>query len=167
MRLPKIGFVLVLALGATAGCAGEAEPQRTQPPAAQPAEDAPVFVEGDFGTIPIHPLAEEAGTKTQEDGVVAQSFTIRNTSTDDLFAWYHARLSGWTQETAPQVLGGAEAASWRATWTRGEQRLIVTVSEAPETATEGGAEPEVLLQYSLSLEPIGRPAPGTAETGAE
>lgn len=154
MRLWLIRCMSASLFALAVGCGGE-----TEPPAAQPAEDEPIFVQGDFGEIPIHPLAEEAGERSEEDGVVAQSFEIRNTSRDALFSWYDERLEGWTQEEAPHALGEAENASFRARWTRGDRRLIITVSEAPRTATDGGTGPDLVLQYSLSLEPIDRPIP--------
>ena len=157
IRLTRYALLLLLALG-TGACAGEAEPPSADGPAAQPAEDAPVLVSGDFGEVPIHPLAEEAGSKTYEADVVAQSFSIRNMSREALFSWYSERLDGWTVEEAPHALGEAADASWRALWTRGDRRLIVTVSQPPPSAGEGTG-PDVVLQYSLSLEPIGRPVP--------
>lgn len=58
-------------------------------------------------------------------------------------------------EQAPQKLGEAEAASWRAQWTRDDRRLIVTVSEAPTLEPADAADDDPVVQLSLSLEPTG------------
>ncbi len=156
MRLRPALIGSLLLVPSMLACGGESDL-----PAVQPAEDDPIFVSGDFGEIPVHPLAEEAGAKNHENDVVAQSFIVRNMSRDLLFSWYADRLEGWTQEESPRPLGDAANASWRGLWTRADRRLIITVSAAPESATEGGTGPDVVLQYSLSLEPIDRPVPGT------
>lgn len=151
-RLAALAPLLLLAL--LASCGGT-----STSPEALPADDAPVFVSGDFGEIPVHPLAEEVGEKTKKDGVVAQSFRIRNTSRDQLFAWYEERLDGWVQEAAPAAVGDAPDAAWRARWTRQDKRLIITVSQAPALDKGGSPDEDSVLQYSLSLEPADAPLP--------
>lgn len=144
--------LLLLALLASCG-------ENDRSPEALPADDAPVFVSGDFGEIPVHPLSEEVGEKTKKDGVVAQSFRIRNTSRDQLFAWYEERLDGWVQESPPAAVGNAPDAAWRARWTRQDKRLIITVSKAPALDGGGATGEDAVLQYSLSLEPADAPLP--------
>lgn len=146
---PLVSFVLVGA------CGGGSD----APPDAQPSGDDAVFVSGDFGDVPIHPLADAVGEKSNAEGVVAQSFRLRNTSREELFSWYEERLDGWVQEARPQPIGDSPQASWRARWTRSDRRLIVTVSEAPTLSQEGSSTDDVVLQYSLSLEPADRPLP--------
>ena len=129
-------------------------------PDAQPAEEAPTFVSGDFGSIPVDPLAEEVGPRTEADGVIAQSYEVRNTSREEIFEFYRDRLDEWQVEQPPQPLGEAENASWRARWVRDDRRLIVTVSDAPTLQSEGESSDDPVVQLSLSLEPRDRPLPG-------
>lgn len=147
-------LLALLSLFAVGACGDDGD----RNPEATPAEDSSAFASGDFGDIPIHPLAEEAGEKTQTDDVVAQSFRARNLSQEQLFAWYDENLTGWQQESPPKPLGEAPNASWRARWIRGDQRLIVTASAAPTLESPEGTDDPV-LQYSLSLEPQDRPIP--------
>lgn len=142
-----MALVAVLVLGAC-GDGGSG-------PEAQPAEEGATFVRGDFGDIPVPPLAEEVGPRSEKDDVIAQSYEVRNTSREELFEFYDDRLDGWRVEQAPQKLGEAEAASWRAQWTRDDRRLIVTVSEAPTLEPADAADDDPVVQLSLSLEPTG------------
>ena len=128
-------------------------------PSASPAEDGATFVSGDFGDIPIHPLADPVGPKSTKDDVIAQSFVARNITSDDLFAWYEERLDGWNQTEAPHALGEAPQASSRARWEREDRRLIMTVSNAPTLEADASADDDPAVQYSLSLEPTSRPLP--------
>lgn len=122
--------------------------------AAQPAEEAATFVSGEFGDIPRPPLADEVGPRADIDGVIAQSFRVRNTSRDRIFAFYDERLEGWQPEERPKQLGPAPDAAWRATWIRDDRRLVVTTSDAPTLAAPTGASADPILQVSLSLEPL-------------
>lgn len=124
-------------------------------PSAMPSEHG-AFVTGDFGDIPVHPLAEPAGPKSTKGDVVAQSFVARNVSRADLYDWYEDRLDGWDQVEPPQPLGDAPDAATRAQWVRDDRRLIMTVSEAPTLDGESTAGEDERLQYSLSLEPKDR-----------
>lgn len=126
---------------------------------ALPADDAPIFVSGDFGEVPVHPLAEEVGDKTRKGDVVAQSFRIRNTSRDQLFEWYEDNLDGWVPEAPPAAVGDSPNAAWRAQWIRKDKRLLITVSEAPALDGGGSTSEDAILQYSLSLEPVDAPLP--------
>lgn len=151
-RLSVYLMVLCLAVAMSA-CGDDADDGD-----AQPAEDSPTFVEGDFGEVPVHPLADPVGERSTTGDVTAQSFEVRNLTRDQLFEWYDENLDGWTSETTPGPVGEAPEASWRGTWTSGDRRLIVTASEGT-TLSGSSSSDDVRLQYSLSLEPADRPLP--------
>lgn len=140
-----VALVVVFVLGAC----GDADSE----PEAQPAEEGVTFVRGDFGDIPVPPLAEEVGPRSEKDDVVAQSYRVRNSSRAELFDFYGERLGGWQVEEAPRPLGDAEEASWRGQWVRDDRRLVVTVSEAPTLEPADAADDDPVVQLSLSLEP--------------
>ena len=142
-----VALVVVLVLGAC-GDSGSG-------PEAQPAEEGATFVRGDFGSVPVPPLAEEVGPRSEKDDVVAQSYRVRNSSRAQLFDFYGERLDGWQVEQAPQAVGDAEGASWRGQWVRDDRRLVVTVSEAPALEPADAADDDPVVQLSLSLEPAG------------
>lgn len=149
--LHALVFALVVAVGATGGC-GSDDPR----PATQPAPGVTVFAEGKFGSIPLMPLSEPAGTRTERNDVVAQSFQLRNASPDSVFDYYAGVLRpDWTLTQEPTVLGEADNPSFRAIWTNGEHRLVITTSGGPTLNGEPGQSEVPVLQYSLSLEPLG------------
>jgi hypothetical protein len=147
-RSPRLAALLLLAALGLGGACGNHDATVE----ATPAEDAPTFVSGDFERIPVHPLAHALGHTSRKDGVVARSFVARNVARAALFAWYEERLDGWQSVEAPHALGPAPGASSRAIWKNDDQRLIMTVSDAPTI------EGDPALQYSLSLEPADRDA---------
>lgn len=140
-------IVVVLAISFIAASCGDGSGDGE----AQPAEDAPVFVDGDVGRVPVHPLAEAVSDRSTKDDVVAQSFEVRNVSREQLFDWYADNLEGWRQVEEPAPIADGPDAAWRGTWTKGDRHLLVTASEAP-TLSEDSSE-RGPLQYSLSLEP--------------
>ena len=144
-RLVVVALLMSLLLAA---CGGDEDS-----PEAQPSTDGGTFVSGDFGDIPIHPLADAVGSKSTKGDVIAQSFGARNVSRDGLFDWYEDRLDEWDQVEPPTALGDAPDASTRARWVKDDRQLIMTVSDAPTLQGEDGDDREPTLQYSLSLEP--------------
>lgn len=153
-RRRLLGVIPLVALSFLTGCGDDAVP-----PAAAPSGDGPTFVSGEFGAIPIHPLAEQVGPKSTNGDVTAQSFVARNVSRDQLFGWYEERLDGWDQVEPPRAVGDAPNAATRSRWVKGDRRLIMTVSNAPTLAGDESADDDPTVQYSLSLEPTSRPLP--------
>ena len=127
---------------------------------AQPAADAPMFVEGgEVGAIPIHPLAEPVGERVVTGDVIAQSFGVRNVTRDQVFDWYEDNLGGWRLDEPARPIGETADSAWRARWVRGDRRLLVTVSDAPTLEPARGADDSPIVQMSMSLEPTSRPLP--------
>lgn len=115
---------------------------------AQPSPDVTAFQEGDFDGIPLPPLAEEAGTRSEEEGVVVQSFFVRNRTPEDILRFYEEQLDA--EVVAPPRSTGP---SWRGIWLLDGRRLLVSALPAP---TADGAEVErsdVVTQMSLELSP--------------
>lgn len=150
--LHALVFALVVAVGAAGACGTDDRGD----PATQPAPDVTVFAEGKFGSIPVMPLSEPAGTRNEKNDVVAQSFQLRNASPDSVFDYYADVLRpDWTLTQEPTALGEADNPSFRAIWTNGDHRLVLTTSGGNTLNGEPGQSEIPVLQYSLSLEPLG------------
>jgi hypothetical protein len=123
-------------------------------PAVQPSPDVTTFADGDFAGIPLPPLGEEAGQRSEEDGIVTQSFFVRNRTPEAVLDFYadYFRSQDIDVITPPRSVGGA---TWRGWWFVDGRELLVTA--LPASAT-GGAETEradVVTQMSLELWPPG------------
>lgn len=146
---PLLALVIVTSLAGA--CGGD---DRSEDPAAQPAPDVTTFEQGDFSGIPIPPLAEEAGTRTEKDGVVTQSFFVRNRTPDEVLEFY---AEYFRDENVPVIREPANTSgiTWRGWWLLGGRELLVSALPAP---TADGAETEhadVVTQMSLELWPRG------------
>lgn len=142
-------LALILAIGG-AGCGAD-----DTSPSAQPAPGVTTFAEGEFGSIPVMPQSEPIGERSDTEGVVAQSFKLRNGSPQAVYDFYADALAPeWTLVEEWHALGGAENPSYRAIWHKGQDRLVVTAAAAPTAAAGGAGESaDPVVQYSLSLEP--------------
>lgn len=150
-RVQLLVPLLALALAAVGACGDD-----DVGPEAQPAPGVTVFAEGDFGTIPLLPRSEPVGTRSEQGGVVAQSFRLRNAQPQSVFDFYRERLEPeWTLIEEPHPLGEAENPSFRGIWHRGQQRLVVSVASADALGSGPGESDDPQIQYSLSLEPAG------------
>ena len=141
-------FVLTSVIGACGDDDGASDR------AAQPAPDVTTFEQGDFSGIPIPPLGEEAGSRTEKDGVVTQSFFVRNRTPGEVLEFY----AEYFEEKGVQVIrepASGNDVTWRGWWLVGDRELLVSAIPAP---TAGGAETEhadVVTQMSLELWPPG------------
>lgn len=124
-----------------AGCgddvAGDAQPE------AQPAPDVSVFSEGDFDGLPVPPLADPVGPRSEYEDVTARSFTVRNTTPEEVVEFYDTALGDWTKQGSEDV-----GTAIRSDYEKGGRGLRVTVQRAP-TIEDDAAE----LQLSLQLGP--------------
>jgi hypothetical protein len=136
--------VLLAVLLVLAGC-GDDDGGAADGTEAQPAPDVTVFQEGDFDGIPLPPLADEAGERSEQDGVVVQSFFVRNRTPEDVLRFYEEQLDGEVV-TSPEANGDA----WRGTWLRDGRQLLVSAVPAPAAGDD-----EVVTQMSLELSPAG------------
>lgn len=116
-------------------------------PEAQPAPDVTTFQEGDFSGIPLPPRAEEAGERSERDGVVVQSFFVRDKTPREVLDFYatHFDLQGVTPTMTPQEFGND---AWRGSWQLEGRELLVSATSAPSA---GGGD--VVTQMSLELSP--------------
>ena len=139
--------VLVLALGFLAGCGDDDEAPEAQPSPG----DGTAFSSGDFEGLPLPPLAEPAGERSERDGVVARSYFVRNRTPEAVLEFYRDHF----EETEGQVIASPEAVgneAWRGTWLVEDRELLVSALPAP---TAGGEDDEVVTQLSLELSPEG------------
>ena len=139
---------LLVALLVASGC-GDDDGGGADGVEAQPSPDVTVFQEGDFDGIPLPPLAEEAGMRSEEEGVVVQSFFVRNRTPEDVLRFYEEQLEA--DLIAPPESTGT---SWRGVWLLDGRRLLVSALPAP---TAEGAEVEhsdLVTQMSLELYPV-------------
>ena len=148
---PRARPLLVCLALVIAACGGD---DVESDPAAQPAPDVTTFEQGDFSGIPVPPLAEEAGTRTEENGIVTQSFFVRNRTPDEILEFYatYFRNEGVQVIREPANVSGV---TWRGWWLLDDRELLISAIPAP---TAEGAETEhadVVTQMSLELWPPG------------
>lgn len=137
----------LLLVGLVAGC-GTASNEGTQP-----SPDVSTFEQGDFGDIPLLPTSEPLSARNEEDGNVARSYLVRNSTPEEVLAFYETELAEFTVVSPPTSIG---VDTFRGRWGL-DQGRVLTVSATSasnlETPEEFGDAIEVLTQYSLSLAP--------------
>ncbi len=145
-RLRSVAGLVALALSA-GGC-GNPPPS---PEGTQPRPDATTFGQGDFDDIPLLAGSDPLSPPTEEEGNVARSYQVRDTTPKGVLDFYVEQLADAEVVEEPGDIG---ANTFRGRW-RLDQGRVLTVSAtgAPtlDGATDGDAE--VLTQYSLSLAP--------------
>lgn len=116
----------------------------------QPSPDVTTFTSGEFDDLPRPPRSEEAGERTEVDGVVAQSFLVENTSPAAVLEFYRTTFAetGVAVVSPPEQIG---VGTWRGMWRVGDRDLLVSATQAP-TTTESD---KVQSQFSLELSPAG------------
>lgn len=130
------------------GCGDDGGPE----PEAQPTPEGTSFEERGFDGIPLPPRAEPVGGRNEEDGIVVQSFSIRNRTPQDVMDFYVAQMSDDEVVTSPEQSGTATLlAEWRLDDGR---TLLVTTLPAPTAPGEADGA-EVVSQLSLTLRPAG------------
>lgn len=132
----------VLTLFAGCGSGG------SDPGDAQPVPGGATFGPGKFDELPRYPRSEEAGTRTEKDGTVAQSFFARDAVPEQVLDFYVQRLDGWTVVEAPAKTG---TTSYRGIWSRDDWKLVVSAAPAPGAEDPDAPSPETVTQYSLTL----------------
>jgi hypothetical protein len=129
----------VLALGA---CGDQDQPE------AQPTPGGVGFEEGDFDELPVPPRADPLGPRQEEEGVLARSWSVRNTTAAEVLEFYEQNLmDGWQQTTPTRQLGDA----YRGIWRSGDEELRVSATPAPAADQEERPEDQRLVQVSLQL----------------
>ncbi|HYD10729.1 MAG TPA: hypothetical protein VEA78_11550 [Acidimicrobiales bacterium] len=147
-RVAVIATLLVLPLAACGDDGGGTDPE------AQPSPEVTTFGEGDFDDIPIPSLAEEAGPRSDEDGVTTQSYFVRNRTPAEVMAFYEAYFA---DEDVPVVVApeatGTDA--WRGWWLLDDRELLVSAIPAPSVEGAEVEHSDVVTQMSLELWPSG------------
>lgn len=123
-------------------------------PQAQPAPDVTVFRGGSFDQLPRYPRSDELNKAGETNGVVTQSFSVSNTTPEQVLTFYHDHLVGWSAVSPVEATG---ADSYRGTWVKGDKELRVTAAKAPTLSQR-----EPVVQYSLELGPPRSPSGSTA-----
>lgn len=139
-KLTLLVAVVPLLLGAAAcGDDGGADPE------AQPAPGVTAFAQGDFSDIPLPPRTDAAGDRSEEDGVVARSYFVRNRTPEEVLDFY---TDYFDTEGVPAVATPAPAGTeaWRGRWLLDGRELLISATPAP-TADDD----EVVTQLSLRL----------------
>lgn len=141
---------LLLALTLVAGCGGD-DADGGGGPEAQPAPGVTTFEEGDFGDVPLPPRSTPVSAQVEEDGVVSQSFEVRNAAPDELLGFYTDALAEFEVLEEPESIGvGSQRGRWEV-----DGRELTVVAQSAETLDDNPAAPEVITQLSLSLRPVG------------
>lgn len=146
-RSARLLALLILVLAAACGGDGDGVGE----PEAQPAPDDATFGEGDFADVPLPPLAEPAGERSERDGVVAQSFFVRNRTPEEVLSFYADYFEAEDVEEidAPE----ADRDAWRGTWLLDDRELLVSAIPAPTAEGDEVEQSDVVSQMSLELAP--------------
>ena len=129
------------------GCGGDGDPLETQP-----APDVSTFEAGRFDDLPLHPRSDAIGTRSEEDGVITQSYGTRGATTREVLAFYEDVLPdrGWTQVGQVEETG---TAAHQGDWSSEGWSLRVSATDGSQLEFGGESSNEVLTQYSLVLTP--------------
>ncbi len=119
-------------------------------PQAQPSPGDSVFRGGDFDQLPRYPGSGTLNQPTKKADVVAETFSVSNTTAQQVLQYYGDHLVGWTATEPVQSIGPD---AYRGAWTKGSRELLVSGSRAPTLSQN-----QPVVQYSLELGPI-RPVP--------
>jgi hypothetical protein len=130
--------------GATADVDGGGEQED-----AQPSPGGTAFTDAEFDDIPIPRGATEAGGQTERDGVVTQSFTVTETSPEQIMDVFVTTLAerGWDNVESVRSTG---TDSYAAAWVQGDDRIEISALLAQ------GIEDE-RTQFSVVLLPSRTP----------
>lgn len=142
--------IAVAVIVAVAVALGACSDDATTQDGAQPAPGVTQFAEeGAFDDLPRHPRSRAVSERTEEDGVTVQSFTVRNSTPEQVLEWYAVTLEedGWVVVEEPQFLGATDV---RGTWVKDGMQL--RVSSGPQPAL---SDDDPVVQYSLLLRPAG------------
>lgn len=144
-------MLLLAALFLAAAACGDADDEAPDPEA-QPAPDVSTFAEGSFDDLPRHPRSDPVSARRETEGVVAQSFTVRNTTAEEVLDFYVRTLRELPVRSEAQEIGED---TWRGIWeTADGDVLIVSATQEPQADDEPpGAPGDNDVQYSLSLGP--------------
>lgn len=115
---------------------------------AQPTPGASFYTSGTFDDIPLPRGATEIGTKTEEDGVITQSFSVTATGPDLVMDFFVGELAdrGWVSVVPVEARG---ADTLFGAWERDGRRLEVSAGPAPGIADDT----QFNLVLLTSLEP--------------
>lgn len=132
------------------GACGDGDGGGGSSPEAQPAPGVTTFVEGDFEGIPLPGRSTPVSERVEEDGVVTQSFEVRNFPPDELLDFYVEALAEHEVLEEPEEIGvGTRRGRWDV-----DGRELTVVGQLAETLDDNPGAPEVLTQLSLSLRPL-------------
>lgn len=150
-RRPLI--VVLLLAGAVLGACGSDDGSRDRGDA-QPAPGVTTFADGDFADIPLPPRAEPAGERSEQQGVVVQSFFVRDRTAEEVLQLYGTYFEGEGVATLlpPEPFGND---AWRGRWLLDGRELLVSAAPAPSVDDGEVEHADVVTQMSLELSPAG------------
>ncbi len=132
------------------GACGDGDGGGGSSPEAQPAPGVTTFAEGDFEGIPLPGRSTPVSERVEEDGVVTQSFEVRNFPPEELLDFYVEALAEHEVLEEPEEIGvGTRRGRWDV-----DGRELTVVGQLAETLDDNPGAPEVLTQLSLSLRPL-------------
>lgn len=147
----RLALVLTALVLVVAACGSDEDADE-----AQPNPDDTQFAEGLFDEIPLMPTSEEISERTEVEGNVSQSFTVRGETPEGVMEWYQQTFATgdeWTQVTGAEEIG---VDTWRSRWQAQGRLLVISASPAPTAEGDDrdqGQGVEAITQYSLSLAP--------------
>lgn len=132
---------LVLCAAALGGCGTDDEPSLPGDASVVASSGDPETVTGDLGGVELFPGSEPVGSRSEEDGVVTQSFVAPAAAPAEVMSHFQNFVG---EPTGPvEDVGTALRAEFR---TDDGRRLEVSV-------TDLGADEQDQVQYSLVLHP--------------
>ena len=112
---------------------------------AQPAPGVSTFKPGGFDDLPRYRGSTEAGSRSEDGGVISQSFFAEGTDPQLIIDFYRSELQGW-DFSGERDVGNGLTAEFTETGEDG-RRLEVSATRSAEDATGVDAA----VQYSLVL----------------
>lgn len=140
-----VAAVAAATLPLLAGCGDDGEEQAET----QPAPGVTTFEQGRFDELPLLPGSERFGTRSEKDGVVAQTYRTNGATPQVVIDHFEQELpaGGWRM-AEPAHRGDAES---RGDWVTDDWRLEVSAAPVPDRGDP--SSPQEIVQYSLVLRP--------------
>ena len=140
--------LLLVAAAALAACGSSEDPGFDQADPGAVGAGQPFA--GRFDDLPLPARSDPIGSRSEQGGVVTQSYEVSGSTREDVMAFYEGALPdlGWEVLKAPKPSG---TSTTQAEWTTGDLILRITANGASGLGGDHDPTEAVRTQYSLML----------------